>query len=157
VGGLIVHGAEARFQITLGSKIVRKVLERFPLPSDNRFVNQFVHVLFGGRPEPGPLVDFVVGRIWETEQSVMAQRLAQLEAFDVSDRLWRVEVPALVVAGLRDVVVPASRQRALAQSILGAQFEAIENAGHLGFLTHTPEIVRHVRRHLSRVKAAVRH
>lgn len=157
LGGLVVHGAEARFRTTLGSTIARSVLERFPLPSDNRFVNQFFHLLYGAKPKPGPLVDFVVDRIWETEQPVMARRLALLESFDVSDRLWRIEVPTLVLAGLRDIIVPASRQRVLAQGILGAQFEVIENAGHIGFLTHTTEVVRNVRRHLRRVKAAYQH
>lgn len=157
LGGLIVHGAEARFRTSLGSTIARSVLERFPLPSDNRFVNQFFHLLYGAKPKPGPLVDFVVDRIWETEQRVMARRLALLETFDVSDRLWRIEVPTLVVAGLRDIIVPASRQRILAQGILGAQFEVIENAGHIGFLTHTTEVVRNVRRHLRKVKAAYQH
>ena len=47
LGGLIVYGAEARFHRTLGSSIARRVLERFPLPSDNRFVNQFFHLLYG--------------------------------------------------------------------------------------------------------------
>ena len=87
------------------------MLERFPLPSDNRFVNQFFHLLYGAKPEPGPLVDFVVDRIWETDQSVMAQRLAQLESFDVSDRLWKIDVPTLVLAGARDVIVPVARQQ----------------------------------------------
>jgi pimeloyl-ACP methyl ester carboxylesterase len=157
LGGLIVHGAEARFRTTLGSTIARNVLERFPLPNDNRFVNQFFHLLYGDKPKPGPLVDFVVERIWETEQRVMARRLALLETFDVSSRLWRIEVPTLVLAGLRDIIVPASRQRALAQGILGAQFEVVEQAGHIGFLTHTTEVVRNVRRHLRRVKAAYQH
>jgi 3-oxoadipate enol-lactonase len=157
LGGLIVHSAEARFRTTLGSTIARQVLERFPLPDDNRFINQFFHLLFGAKPKPGPLVDFVVSGIWETQQSVMAQRLVLLESFDVSDRLWRIEVPTLVLAGLRDIIVPASHQRALAQGILGAQFEVIENAGHIGFLTHTADVVRNVRRHLRRVKAAFQH
>jgi 3-oxoadipate enol-lactonase len=157
LGGLIIHGAEARFRRTLGSTIARQVLERFPLPADNRFVNQFFHLLYGAKPKPGPLVDFVINGIWQTEQSVMARRLALLESFDVSDRLWRIEVPTLILAGLRDIIVPASRQRLLAQGILGAQFEVIENAGHIGFLTHTTEVVRNVRRHLRRVKAALQH
>jgi len=157
LGGLILHGVEARFRTTLGSKIARQVLERFPLPDDNRFINQFFHLLYGAKPKPGPLVDFVVNGIWETQQSVMARRLALLESFDVSDRLWRIEVPTLVLAGLRDIIVPASRQRTLAQGILGAQFEVIDNAGHIGFLTHTTEVARNVRRHLRRVKAAVQH
>jgi pimeloyl-ACP methyl ester carboxylesterase len=155
LGALVVHGAEARFQTSLGSTIARRVLERFPLPSDNRFVNQFFNLLYGAKPEPGPLMDFVIDRIWETDQSVMAERLAQLESFDVSDRLWRIDVPTLVVAGGRDVIVPAARQRALAESIAGARFQMVENAGHIGFLTHQADLVRNVRRHLQQAKAKV--
>jgi 3-oxoadipate enol-lactonase len=155
VSRLIVHSAEARFHPSLGSAIARRVLERFPLPSDNRFVNQFFHLLYGTKPEPGPLVDFVVDRIWETDQSVMAHRLAQLETFDVSDRLWRIDVPTLVLAGGRDVIVPVDRQRALAEAIAGARFEILDDAGHIGFLTHRAEVVRSVQKHLETVKAAV--
>jgi pimeloyl-ACP methyl ester carboxylesterase len=153
--GLIVYGAEARFHRTLGSAIARRVLERFPLPRDNRFVNQFFHLLYGAKPEPGPLVDFVVERIWETDQSVIAERLADLESFDVSEHLWRIEMPTLVVAGDRDVIVPTARQRALARDISGARFETIEGAGHIGFLTHRAEVVRSVLRHLQQVEAPV--
>jgi len=155
LGALIVHGAESRFRTSLGSIIARRVLERFPLPSDNRFVNQFFNLLYGTKPEPGPLIDFVVDRIWETDQSVMAQRLALLETFDVSDRLWRIDAPTLIVAGGRDAIVPPARQRALADAIAGARFQVVENAGHIGFLTHQAEFVRNVERHLQQVKAAV--
>ncbi len=152
---LIVHGAEARFHSSLGSAIARRVLERFPLPNDNRFINQFFNLLYGKKPEPSPLVDFVVDRIWETDQSVMARRLAHLESFDVTDRLWRIEVPTLVLAGRRDVIVPADRQRALAEAISGARFEVLEDAGHIGFLTHRAEVIRSVRKHMKWVQAAV--
>ncbi len=144
VGSLIVHGAEARFRTSVGSMIARRVLERFPLPSDNGFVNQFFNLLHGGKPEPGALPDFVVERCWETDQSVMARRLALLESFDLTDRLWRIDVPTLVVAGSRDVIVPAARQRALASSIPGAGFEILEGAGHVGFLTHRAEFSRQI-------------
>jgi 3-oxoadipate enol-lactonase len=152
VGALVVYGAEARFRSSIGSTIARRVLERFPLPSDNRFVNQFFNLLHGGRPVPGPLAEFVVERCWETDQSVMARRLALLEAFDVSDRLWRIDAPTLVVAGSRDVIVPASRQKALAAAIPGARFELIEGAGHVGFLTHRREIALRVARMMRQVK-----
>ena len=155
LSGLVVHGAEARFRPSLGSVITRRVLERFPLPSDSHFVNQFFHLLYGRKPEPGPLVDFVIDRIWETEQSVMARRLAQLESFDVSDRLWRIDVPTLVLAGDRDVIVPADRQRALAEAISGARFEVVDDAGHIGFLTHRAEVILSICKHLKWVKAAV--
>ncbi len=146
LSALTVFGAEARFRATLGTTIARRVLERFPLPSDNGFVNQFFNLLHGGKPEPGPLPDFVVERCWETDQSIVAQRIGLLDAFDVRDRLWRIDVPTLVLGGTRDIVVPPARQRALAEAISGARFEALEGAGHIGFLTHRLEVARRVNR-----------
>ena len=146
VGALIVQGAEARFHPGLGATIAVRVLERFPLPSDNGFVNQFFNLLHGGRPEPGPLAPFVVERCWETDQGLMARRLRALEDFDVADRLWRLDAPTLVLAGTRDVIVPPARQQALAAAIAGARFQALDGAGHIGFLTHGAEVARHVHR-----------
>jgi pimeloyl-ACP methyl ester carboxylesterase len=59
------------------------------------------------------------------------------------------------LAGARDVIVPAARQQALARGISSARFAIIEDAGHVGFLTHRAQVVRDVRRHLRGVKAAV--
>jgi len=152
VGALVLYGVESRFRMTLGATIARRVLERFPLPSDNRFLNQFFNLLHGGKPEPGPLVDFVVERCWETDQSVLAQRIGLLESFDVSDRLWQIDAPTLVIAGERDVIVPPARQRALAEAIPGARFESLEGAGHIGFLSHRADVTRHVGRLVNEVR-----
>lgn len=152
LGTLVVQGADSRFPVSIGSSIARRVLERFPLPSDNSFLNQFFNLLHGAKPEPGPLVDFVVERIWETDQSVIAQRLAQLEKFDIADELWRIDVPTLVLAGSKDAIVPASRQTRLARSIPGARVETLEGAGHIGFLTHRHDFARRVVRYLTKVK-----
>lgn len=146
VGSLIVQGAEAAFHSGLGTRIARGVLERFPLPMDNRFVNQFFNLLHGGKPESETLADFVVERCWETEQSVMAGRLQALESFDVSEFLWSIEAPTLVLAGTKDVVVPPARQESLAKGISGSRFRAIEGAGHIAFLTHGAETAREVTR-----------
>ncbi|MBX6316324.1 MAG: alpha/beta hydrolase [Isosphaeraceae bacterium] len=146
LGGLILQGAAANFPMGLGATIARRVLERFPLPTDNGFVNQFFNLLYGGKPDPGPLVEFVIERCWETDQGVMARRLRALADFDVSDRLWRIDVPTLVLAGSRDVIVPPARQKALAASIPGARFALLDGAGHIGFLTHRDEVARQARR-----------
>ena len=144
IGGLAIYGAEAKFRPTLGTTIARYALERFPLPDDNRFLNQFFNLLHGGKPEPGPLVDFIVDRCWRTDQCVVAHRLGLLESFDVSDHLWRIDVPTLVMAGTRDVVIPASRQKSLAKAIAGASFAQIDGAGHVGFLTHRAQVADHL-------------
>ena len=146
VGRLILSGIEAQFRPTVGSQIARRVLERFPLPADNPFVNQFFNLLHAGRPGTGPITDFVVERCWATDQGVMARRLAMLESFDVADRLWQVDAPTLVLAGARDVVVPIARQKALAATIPGAHFEVVPEAGHVGFLTHAADVARQVER-----------
>ncbi len=146
VGRLILSGVESRFRVTMASTIARRVLERFPLPVDNPFVNQFFNLFHGGKPGPGPMPDFIVERCWETDQGVMARRLAMLEGFDVTDRLWRIDAPTLILAGSRDVVVPPGRQKALANAISGARFESIEDAGHVGFLTHSAQVLPQVER-----------
>jgi 3-oxoadipate enol-lactonase len=146
LGALIAYGAEARFHTSLGTTIARRVLEGYPLPTDSRFVNQFFNLLHGGRPESELLADFVVERCWETDQGVIAGRLRALEGFDAGDRLWRIDVPTLVLAGTKDVVVPPARQRALAEAIPGARFESLAGAGHVGFLTHGPDVARRVGR-----------
>jgi 3-oxoadipate enol-lactonase len=140
VGGLVLMGADARFQGGLGATIARRVLERFVLPSDNRFLNQFFNLLHGSRPVPGPLPQFIVDRCWETDQGVMARRLHALENFDVSGRLEAIQARTLVIAGTRDVIVPAARQRTLSSGIPGSTFCSLEGAGHIGFLTHRAEV-----------------
>lgn len=146
LGALVVSGMEARFGQGIGPRIALRVLEHFPLPPDSGFINQFFNLLHGGRPPAGELAEFIVRRIWETDQGVMAARLRALSAFDVSDRLWRIDCPTLVLAGSRDVIVPAAGQSALAESISGARFETLTGAGHVGFLTHRVEFGRHVGR-----------
>ena len=146
VGRLVVSGMEAQFRASVGSTIARRVLERFPLPADNPFVNQFFNLLHAGRSDSGQISEFVVDRCWATDQGVMARRLAMLESFDVADRLWRLDMDTLILAGSRDVVVPPGRQRALAASIPGAHYEVMAGAGHVGFLTHSAEAARQVDR-----------
>lgn len=152
---LALFGAEAQFGRKWAATIARRALERFPMPSDSPFINQFFNLLHGGKPESGPLADFVVRRCWETDQAVMADRLRALELFDASDRLWRVETPTLVLAGSRDVIVTSERQKALARAIAPSRFVTIEGAGHLGFLTHRKEVSARIARHLGVARRTV--
>jgi 3-oxoadipate enol-lactonase len=152
---LALFGAEAQFGRKWAATIARRALERFPMPSDSPFINQFFNLLHGGKPEPGPLADFVVRRCWETDQGVMADRLRSLELFDASDRLWRVETPTLILAGTRDVIVTSDRQKALARAIAPSRFVTIDGAGHLGFLTHRKEVSARIARHLGVARRTV--
>jgi pimeloyl-ACP methyl ester carboxylesterase len=155
IGGLVLWGAEARFRPTIGTTIARRVLERFPLPGDNPFLNQFFNLLHGGRAESGPLAEFIIERCWRTDPCVVAHRIALLDTFDVAERLWRIEAPTLVMAGSRDVVIPPSRQRALANGIAGSSYTEVEGAGHIGFLTHRAEFTDHLRAFVRSVRRSL--
>ncbi len=52
-------------------------------------------------------------------------------AFDRMDELDRVEVPALVLVGTRDLLTPVKYARYLAAHLVGAQLHELDGAGHL--------------------------
>jgi len=59
---------------------------------------------------------------------------------DSTAELSRFCVPALVVAGKDDQVIPASETDAMARGIPGAAHVVVENAGHLAFLEKPDEV-----------------
>lgn len=140
ISGLILQGVDARYQANIGSRIALAALEHVPLPSHSAFLNQFFNILFGHRPEPGPLVDLVIESCLETNQARVAERIRLLHDFDVRDRLWRIEAPALVIGGERDVVIPRTRGQALAEALPHARYVEIAGGGHVAFVTHAMEI-----------------
>src|SRR5262249_41954045 len=133
---LIVQGAGARFEPSLLQQGAALILDRYPLPADNPFVNQFFNLLFGGPQRPGPLVDFVVRRCWQTDQSVMAHRFPLVEQFDLGPRLHRISAPALILTGDRDLLVSPGNLRTLLEGMPQAESVKLANCGHLAFVTH---------------------
>lgn len=142
IESLILYGVDARFEHRGAAGLARQVLERYELPGDNPFLNQFFNLLHGTRPEPGPMVDFIQESCWATDQGVMARRLEALEEFDLRDRLGDIRTPTLVLAGDRDAIVRPARQQELARALLGARYRRIDGAGHIGFLSRRGRIAR---------------
>ncbi len=72
---------------------------------------------------------------WRTAEdaprSVFEAHAAAAAGFDVSDRLYEVTQPALVVHGADDAVWPPSRGAALAEGLPRGEFREIPDAGHL--------------------------
>ena len=145
---LIVQGAGSRFERGLLQQVAGWVLSCFPLPSDNAFVNQFFNLLFGGRQRPGPLFEFVTRQCWQTDQSVMAHRFHLAEGFDLDDRLGRIRVPSLLLAGERDLLVSPESLDTLHKGIEGARLVPLKGCGHLAFATQPRRIAEEVRRFL---------
>ncbi|MFB6154363.1 MAG: alpha/beta fold hydrolase [Haloferacaceae archaeon] len=70
---------------------------------------------------------------WESQAAAVA-------GFDVSDSLFEVTVPALVIHGTEDAVWPVERGRSLAEELPRGEFVPAEGAGHLAHVEHS----RHV-------------
>jgi pimeloyl-ACP methyl ester carboxylesterase len=149
LSSLIVQGAGARFERGLLQAVAGAVLTRYPLPSDNPFVNQFFNLLFGSRQRPGSLFHFVTRQCWQTDQAVMAHRFRLVEHFDITARLERIGVPSLVLAGERDLLVSERSLSALEEGIADCRRVALRGCGHLAFVTAPERVAEEVKRFLS--------
>ncbi len=76
------------------------------------------------------------------------QYKAMWEPDDSFERLASVAVPALVMHGTDDVVIPFENARILARRIPGAQLRPFEGSGHLFFHERPAETARVVTEHL---------
>src|SRR5438067_3316295 len=128
---LTVQGAGSRFERGLLQQVAGLILARYPLPADNPFVNQFFNLLFGSKQRPGPLFQFVTRQCWQTDQSVMAHRFKLVEEFDTERRLGSVRVPALVLAGDRDLLVSPQSLHDLTHGLPDARAVPLAGCGHL--------------------------
>lgn len=137
---LVVQGVGARFERGLIQQVASTVLNRFPLPSDNPFVNQFFNLLFGARQDNDALFEFVTRQCWQTDQSVMAHRFKLVESFDMARKLRKIRMPTLVMAGDRDVLVSSRSLSLLCDGLPHAKFVRLPNSGHLAFVTQ-PNLV----------------
>jgi pimeloyl-ACP methyl ester carboxylesterase len=134
LSALVLQGVGARFERGLLQRVASLVLSGFPLPADSPFVNQFFNLLFGCRQEPGGLFQFVTRQCWQTDQSVMAHRFRLVEQFDAGQRLHRVTVPALILAGQRDLLVSEQSLATLCGGLRDAHLVRLAGCGHLAFV-----------------------
>jgi pimeloyl-ACP methyl ester carboxylesterase len=142
---LIVQGAGARFERGLLQQVAGLILARYPLPSDNPFVNQFFNLLFGSKQRPGPLFEFVTRQCWQTDQSVMAHRFQMIERFDMQARLHRIAAPTLILTGERDLLVSPESLATLAEGVADAKTVSLRGCGHLAFVTRPECVAQEVR------------
>ncbi len=98
----------------------------------------------------------------ELRQKLLAGGEPRLEALraglgilrhaDLRERLARVAIPTLVIAGEYDRMTPPGAARAIAAQIPGARLELIPRAGHAPFLSHPAEFCRAVTAFLGRAQ-----
>jgi pimeloyl-ACP methyl ester carboxylesterase len=105
-------------------------------------------LLFGGRQKPGPLFEFVTRQCWQTDQSVMAHRFHLVETFSMEQRFAKVRVPALIMAGDRDLLVSPKSLDALAGGLPDSRLVRLAGCGHLAFVTRPETVADEVTRFL---------
>ncbi len=82
-------------------------------------------------PNPGRLGQYEAALAWSTDP--------------VRTTRWpEVRVPCLVLAFEHDVDSPPRYARAAAAAIPGCDYREVAGAGHIGFLTHTEDVARHL-------------
>lgn len=84
-----------------------------------------------------------------TRREKHARLMAAMRA-DLRDASRKIEVPALIIHGSSDPLVPMSAARELAELIPGAELVIIRGAGHLPYLTHPDEVNAAVARFLEK-------
>lgn len=74
------------------------------------------------------------------QQEAALGALETLRTGDLRRDLTELEVPALVVHGTEDKIIPLGAGRCLADSLPGARFQPFEQAGHAPFLSRPEEL-----------------
>lgn len=154
LSGLIVQGADVRFHRTLLRMIAGQVLAGYPLPANHSFVRQFFNLLLGGPSQDVKLFEQIAGQCWTTDQSVMAHRFSLAEKVNLSGLLARIQVPTLVLAGDRDVLVSNRGLQEMKRSIPDVQVVTLPEAGHLAFVTHSEQIAAEAHRWAAEARLA---
>lgn len=95
----------------------------------------------GGHPEPGTAVARLTARLIECERANLGPDLRACSGYDGRDAAREVRVPALVIAGGRDRMVPLREVEALAASISTSRLVVVPEAGHF-LATESPDPVR---------------
>ncbi|WP_280468772.1 alpha/beta fold hydrolase [Nocardia cyriacigeorgica] len=100
---------------------------------------------FGTRKVNPRLVALATAMLNETSLLTMAGFLASLMAFDETAALHRLgAIPALVLAGTADIIVPFAHSVALASQLSDSELVRLEGAGHGVILERAEEVAASV-------------
>lgn len=98
---------------------------------------------FGGRDVDPGVVRFAEQLLDATPIDVVAEFYPVFEAHEKYEALAALRgLPALVMAGTKDLLTPATHSEAIAQRLPGAVLDLVEGAGHL-LILERPELVDH--------------
>jgi pimeloyl-[acyl-carrier protein] methyl ester esterase len=89
----------------------------------------------------------------EPDPAALADGLALLSGTDLREALPTLEMPALWLAGARDLLVPAAALEAAAARMPNARYACIAGGGHAPFIGHPEAVLRELEALLEEVAA----
>lgn len=114
--------------------------------------------MFGARTINPRVVAVATAMLNETPLPTMAGFLGSLITFDETASLHRLDgIPALVLAGSADIVVPFAHSVVLASQLTAAELVRVEGAGHSVILERAEEVAASIVALVNRAVAAMTH
>ncbi|HVR29497.1 MAG TPA: alpha/beta fold hydrolase [Thermoanaerobaculia bacterium] len=91
---------------------------------------------------------------WPHPAEEIQRRMAAIGQYDVSEAIRSLRVPALVITGAQDILVPVENSRRIAERIPGARLALVEEGAHIFFLEQPEAVARELDAHFAAAKAA---
>jgi 3-oxoadipate enol-lactonase len=82
-------------------------------------------------PSQKALRELAAVRIASNPRKAYLQAVGAIARFNLLDRLKRLQIPVLVVAGGRDLIVPLSAKKELAENIPNSKYAYLPESGHV--------------------------
>ena len=86
------------------------------------------------------LKELAIQQMLETRQAVLYGDFLACDSFDVMDSVKKIRLPALLVCGSDDRMMPPNRSEYLRDQIEGAELHVLEGAGHMVMIERPGEV-----------------
>ncbi|MGD8406214.1 MAG: alpha/beta hydrolase [Anaerolineales bacterium] len=94
---------------------------------------------YGSNVDPR-VKELAVQQMAETRRAVLYGDFLACDAFDVMERVDKIDIPTLIICGSQDRMTPPSRSTYLHEHIEGSQMHILEGTGHMAMIEQ-PEMV----------------
>jgi pimeloyl-ACP methyl ester carboxylesterase len=145
--GLALLGAGARL------RVAPAMLEAASSPNTISTAIELVTQYSYSRQTDARLKELAAQRMAETRPTVLHGDLLACDAFDVTQRLGKLNLPTLILAGAHDKMTPPASAEYLHEHIPGSGMEVIHDAGHMMMLEQPGQVARALDRFLIIVEA----
>lgn len=154
VSGLVLVDTKAQADSDEGRASRRRMLELIDRAGTAGVVDEMLPRLLGAstqRDRPDLIQRVRTLMISSTPQALKAAVTAMMGRPDSHDLLARIHLPALVIAGEEDALIPVSAAEQMQQAMPGSVLEIIPRAGHLPTLEQPAACNAVLKRFLGRI------